>query len=141
MKRVTVKSFLAAVRKTGVVPKRCLWIKQGTDTTYACAIGAIAVANDQYRDARRWAQSAEGLGLTKDYVIGFIGGFDGVRPKNIKYRNEQYDLGREDGLACATAAFDEKLHEDYKVSNYVDIIPYITPDDDDEENQYVYLTF
>jgi hypothetical protein len=136
MKRVTVKSFIAAVKKTGVVPKRCLWIRKGTNTIEACAIGALAVAEGTKQDARRWAQSAEGLGLTSEYVSGFIGGFDGGRGRrNV---SEQYDLGREDGLACATAAFDEKLHEEYAAVDGVDMTPYLTPPDDDAAEQYVY---
>jgi hypothetical protein len=135
MKRITVKSFITAVKKTGVVPKRCLWIKKGTDTIKACAIGALAVAAGR-SDAQRYAKQADGLGLTSNYVSGFIGGFDGCCA--APNQTEQYELGREDGLACATAAFDEKLHKNYTVTD-VDLTPYLTPPDDDADEQYVYI--
>lgn len=134
-KRITVKSFIAAVKKTGVVPKRCLWIKEGTDTTEACAIGALTVAAGR-KDHHRYARAADGLGLTSAYIGGFIAGFDGCRAS--KHWNSEGELGYEDGLACATAAFDEKLHEHYTVGYGVDLTPYLTPPDDDEEPAYVY---
>ncbi len=134
-RRVTVESFIDAVKKTGVVPRRCLWIRKGTDTIEACAIGALAVQAGETGDARRWARSADGLGLTHDYVMGFIGGFDGCGGRHSAA--EQYEIGREDGLACATAAFDEKLHEQYRAAD-VDLTPYLTPPSQGGEEQYIY---
>lgn len=127
-KRITVKSFINAVRETGIVPKRCLWIREGTDTTEACAIGALTVAAGR-KDHQKYAREAEGLGLTSNYITGFITGFDGGCARTNW--SEQSELGHEDGLACATAAFDEKLHEDYMVVGDVDLTPYLTPPDDD----------
>ncbi len=137
-KRITVNGFIKAVKASGVVPRRCLWIKEGADTVEACAIGALTVAAGR-KDYAKYAREADGLGLTSEYITGFITGFDGRRPHTRQSRlAEQYSLGHEDGLACAVAAFDQKLHEDYAAAD-VDLTPYLDPSDDDEQDVSAYV--
>lgn len=148
-KRITVKSFIDAVKKTGVVPARCLWISQrsgkGGPKVHACGIGALATANGikDGTQARAWAKSNEGLGLSPEYVSGYITAFDGIKrtESQLEKRDYDYQIGYEDGYACAVAAFDEKLHEEYAASWDVDMTPYLTPDPGEDELNYQYTTF
>lgn len=145
-RRITPESFIAAVKRTGTVPKRCLWVRERSGrngkpaVTEVCAIGALCVdaGAHKHQSARAWAMSKDGLGLDSKYIYGFITGFDGYKP-----RAQWDDLGIEhdgyaDGLACAYAAFEEKLHEEYRVSWADDPSPWMEPTDVETSEQYVW---
>lgn len=139
MRRVTVERFVKAVKETGVIPRRCLWVRPKGETFEACGIGTLAVAAGKKTttDAIAYAKKAEGLGLSAEYVSGYITGFDG-RNKPTSWQGEK-EVGWEDGRACAEAVFDQELHKKYSFGD-VDMSPYMdTPWGDEEENyNYVY---
>lgn len=141
-KRITPKSFIAAVKRTGTVPARCLWIrerKKDKDSIIeVCAIGALCIDATQKTkiNARQWARSPEGLGLSNEYITGFITGFDGRKSYWDKISDQH--AAWEDGVACAVAAFEEKLHEEYEISWSDDPSPWMDPERDESEENFLY---
>ena len=115
------------------MPTRCLW-DEGRRT---CALGALAVDKKVRRDNYDWAVSAKGLGLKPAYVGGFITGFDGYgAPRRWP---KAFRLGHEDGLACARAVFEQRLHLQYPAADLTDLSPYLAeppPDGSEPEHQF-----
>jgi hypothetical protein len=136
MRRITVDRFVAAVKKTGVIPARCLWVQQRGKKIAACGIGTLAVEAGRGKDYAHYARAADGLGLSSEYITGYITGFDGhcSTPQGA-----EYEAGYEDGRACAIAVFDQRLHERYEVVSGADLTPYLdTPWGDDDDGAHVY---
>lgn len=144
MHRVTRDVFLAAVRRTKVIPTRGLWYQNGM----ACGIASVATdrlgkeAMQKGVHVSAWAQRAEGLGLSAEYVSGYITAFDGG--KNYGRSGDDWNMGYEDGFDCAKAVFEEKQHllEEGCVYGHVGddemAHPYMEPPAPPEE-QHVYV--
>lgn len=144
MHRVTRDVFLAAVRRTKVIPTRSLWYRDGM----ACGIATVATdklgheAMKKGVNVEEWAKRADTLGLSHEYVQGYISAFDGG--KCYRSGSDEFSMGYEDGFDCAKAVFEEKQHLLEEGCTYGHVSddqmahPYMEPPSGGEE-QHVYV--
>lgn len=106
MRRITVDEVLEAYRKTGLVPERGAYYKEGC----ACGLGVIlfaAGADMNVGDDSLNAEVEKLLGIDDSYRVGFVRGFDGKLPLPNRENQAVFDIGYTDGQACAAAVFGE----------------------------------
>jgi hypothetical protein len=111
MNTVTVDRIRAAVKETGLQLVNRSWIMVDEETNEPCSlcalsqvlIGEKAATMDEYRGYMRVKPFSlqefmvEKLGLEKDYVDGFLLGFDNRSLNLERIKGTAFEQGREDG--------------------------------------------
>jgi hypothetical protein len=94
--RITPASVQAAYQQTGVRPIRGLyqWRNADLEIDAACGLGACALARGQ-------CVFALSRSLDREYVCGFLRGFDGKDSDFTDQSTPEYHAGYEDGSGAA----------------------------------------
>ena len=111
--RLTPARVRKAYLETGLLPYFGNWFSELTlsniDKPCACAAAAVCMAENKKTSTSEeevFTRSAvaKALGLTFDYVAGFVAGFDWNEiPTKLKNQRENV-LGYNDGMACRVEA-------------------------------------
>jgi len=107
IKRITLKEVRAAYAKTGLTPKRNIWLEEGC----ACPLGAMLALDGRPIDDAESIDDIESVvakrfGLNLAYVRGFVIGFDAqaaLRWRPGEDRRSVWRQGCRDGRAVAKA--------------------------------------
>jgi hypothetical protein len=108
--RITPEMVIEAYRKTGLNPVRGDYFPI---TGYACALGALYVAEGKYRSDRNLHLNSTFCSLHSQYVygseycVGFVNAFDGE--EILWPENDEYVAGYEDGRAAWNAIVEAGL--------------------------------
>jgi hypothetical protein len=114
MRRITPEEVLKAYEETKIIPVNKDWGYRKDDGTFCgCALTAIACQELTYLSFNSIISDLEDgaeevlEGLSKDYILGFVEGYDGLSLSSEDYYRddeykdyEQYMQGYEDGQAC-----------------------------------------
>ena len=106
--RITVSEVQAAYKKTGLSPRRGVYVlcgqsQCGCPITALYCIQPVIVGSVQSEDVRFWANARYG----PEYHSGFVDAVDGKDEESRRMVGRRYDDGFADGRAVASAIFDE----------------------------------
>jgi len=105
MNRITVEQVINAYKETGVKPQQFTMSPVGRGR--CCGLGVIVFkeVGNEIVNVGKAIEVLNKLGLSDDYINGFMRGFDGYR-NFLKPNDEQYN-GWADGYRSRQAAFEE----------------------------------
>jgi hypothetical protein len=115
MNRIFPDEVVAAYKSTGWRPIRGTFCRPphyfdpGVPTC-GCAVGVIAESKGVMLNRSTGELAAE-LGYNRDYINGFIHGFDGLDGNTTTGDFYNFTLGRSDGKASAAVVFGETENE------------------------------